>query len=74
MPGRKNRSGGARTGSGPVRRRFTLSIGAATLLRELTRSQLGRRDVSEADLTKTLEALITAAVDKRLKELESTTE
>lgn len=54
-----------------MRRRFNLGIGAATLLRELTRSRLRKRDVTEDELTKTLESLITAAVDARLKELES---
>lgn len=70
MPGRPQRSGGARSGSGPIRRRFNLSIGAATMLRELTRSRLGKRDVTEAELTELLESLIVTAVDARLKELE----
>lgn len=70
MPGNKN-SGGARQGTGPVRRRYTLTHGSAVLLRELTRSTLGKKEVSEAELTATLEAVIAAAVDARLVELET---
>ena len=58
--------GGARQGSGPVRCRFHLSYGAAVLLRELTRSQVGRKDVTEADLTAVLEEAIKAATDRRI--------
>lgn len=60
MAGKKQRSGGARTGSGPIRRRFTLSGPASISLRELTRAQLGRRDVSQAELTAQLEAALAA--------------
>lgn len=68
MPGTKGKSGGARQGTGPARRRYTLTHGSAVLLRELTRSALGKKDVSEAELTAALETLIVAAVDARLKE------
>lgn len=71
MPSSDRRHGGARPGSGPVRRRLTLSYGAAVLLRELTRSRLGRRDVSETDLVATLESIIAAAANARLAELEA---
>ena len=57
-----------------MRRRFNLSPGAAVLLRELTRSQLGKRGVSEAELTAVLESAITAAVDQRLAEIETANE
>lgn len=68
MAGNAN-SGGARKGSGPVRRRFNLSFGAAVLLRELVRSEQGRKDVTEAELTAAIERLITTTVDARLAEL-----
>ncbi len=68
MAGNTN-SGGARKGTGPVRRRFNLSFGRAVMLRELVRSELGRKDVTEAELTATVERLIVAAVDQRLVEL-----
>lgn len=70
MPGNTN-SGGARKGTGPVRRRYTLTQGSAVLLRELTRSTLGKKDVSETELIATLESLITAAAAARLAELET---
>lgn len=70
MPGKKEHSGGARPGSGPVRRRFTVSYGTAVLIRELTRSRLGKRDVTEDELTGTVEAVIKAAVDSRLDEID----
>lgn len=69
MPGKKGKSGGARQGTGPARRRFNLSHGSAVLLRELTRSRLGKKDISETELTATIEALITQAVDARLAEI-----
>lgn len=68
MPGTKGNSGGARQGTGPVRHRFNLSYGSAVLLRELARSRLGKKDISEAELTATIEALIAQAVDARLAE------
>lgn len=70
MPGTKEHSGGARRGTGPVRRRYTLSIGVATMLRELTRSKLMRRDVTEEELMTEIEIAIKMAVDRRLAELE----
>lgn len=66
MAGTKGKSGGARSGTGPVRRRYVISHGAAVLLRELTRSKLGRKSVSEAELTAEIEAAIVAAVDARI--------
>lgn len=68
MPGTKGKSGGARQGTGPARRRFTLTQGSAVLIRELTRGQLRKKDVSEAEITAMIESLITAAVDARLNE------
>jgi hypothetical protein len=70
MAGTKGKSGGARRGSGPARRRFTLTQGTAVMLRELTRSRLRKKDVSEAEITAVLESLIIAAVDMRLNERE----
>jgi mRNA degradation ribonuclease J1/J2 len=57
MSGNKN-SGGARRGSGPVRRRLTLSFPAALLIREKTRANHKRRDVTEEELNATLETIV----------------
>lgn len=58
MPGAKGRSGGARQGSGPIMRRFTLPSPAAIYLRELTRSRLGRKDVTKDEVNETLEGIV----------------
>lgn len=71
MAGNKN-SGGARKGSGPVRRHFTLRFGAALLLRELVRSELRRRDVTEEELIARIESLIVTASNKRLAKFAQT--
>ena len=65
MAGNKN-SGGARKGSGPVRRRFNLSFGHAVMLRELVRSELRRKDVTEEELTARIGNLIAVAIETRL--------
>lgn len=69
MSGTKGRSGGARMGSGPIRRRFTLSTPAAILLRTLTQSTTGNKDVSAAEMTAVLEDAIRQATDARLAQI-----
>lgn len=54
---------------GRLRTRYTLSRPAALLLRELTRSRLRRSDVSDAELTATLEDAIRIASDQRIDEI-----
>jgi hypothetical protein len=58
MPGMKGRSGGAREGSGPVRRRFTLSGPAAIYLKVLTQVRTGRKAVTVEECSETLEAIL----------------
>jgi len=58
MPGTKGHSGGARQGTGPIRRRFTLSGPAAIYLRVLTQSRLQRKDVSNEEVDATLESIL----------------
>ncbi len=57
MAGNKN-SGGARRGSGPVRVRFTLAGPAAIYVRQFTRSQLNRRDVTAEELNEALRQIV----------------
>jgi len=58
MSGTKGHSGGARQGSGPIRRRFTLSGPAAIYLRVLTQTRVGHKDVTQEELNKTLEGIL----------------
>lgn len=58
MPGAKQRSGGARKGTGPIRRRFTLSTPGAMFIRVETQARLHRKDVTEEELNATLEAIV----------------
>jgi hypothetical protein len=58
MPGTKGHSGGARQGSGPIRRRFTLTAPAAIYLRTLTQSRHKRKDVSDEEVGQTLEMIL----------------
>ena len=58
MPGAKQRSGGARPGSGPIHRRFTISPPGALFLREETRSRLRKKDVSKEEITSVLESIL----------------
>jgi hypothetical protein len=58
MAGTKGHSGGAREGSGPIRRRFTLTAPAAIYVRTLTQSRLRRKDVTDDEVDETIEAII----------------
>jgi hypothetical protein len=65
MPGVKGRSGGARQGSGPVRRRFTLSGPAAIYLKVLTQVRVGRKVVTPDECSETLEAILAALAQQQ---------
>lgn len=56
---------------GRIRTRYTLSRPAAILLRTLTQSRHGRRDVTDEELTAVLEDAIRIASDQRLSEIEA---
>lgn len=58
MTGKPRRSGGARLGTGPIRRRFILSRESAARLRVITRLWKEHRYVTEADLTSMIEMLV----------------
>lgn len=66
MAGQKGKSGGARAGTGPIRRRFVLDAEAAQVLRLIAFRELGRKDVSEADLVAILNRLVKAEAYKDL--------
>lgn len=75
MPrGDRNRWGGARSRSGPVRVRYTISGPAAILLREIAKRRRLTRHPTHADLVRTLEEAIRLMADAEIETIETIVE